>query len=60
MIQEIEPEIGSELKVLPIEETIIDALYKKDIKRLYKFQEEAIKQILLGKDVISYCTNCLW
>ena len=52
VIQEPEPELGGELKDLPIEETIIDALYKKDIKRLYKFQEKAIKEILLGKDVL--------
>ena len=52
VIQEPSPEIGSELAVLPIEEDIINALSARSIKRLYKFQEESIKRILLGKDVV--------
>jgi DEAD/DEAH box helicase domain-containing protein len=52
VIQEPNPEIGSELTVLPIEKGIINALSARGIKRLYKFQEESIKQILLGKDVV--------
>ena len=52
VLQEPEPELGGELKDLPIEESISNALYEKDIKRLYKFQEKAIKEILLGKDVL--------
>jgi DEAD/DEAH box helicase domain-containing protein len=52
VIQEPNPEIGSELAVLPIEEDIINALSVRNIKRLYKFQEESIKRILLGKDVV--------
>jgi DEAD/DEAH box helicase domain-containing protein len=52
VIQEPEPEIGSELAAIPIEEGIIDSLSARNIRRLYKFQEESIKQILLGKDVV--------
>jgi DEAD/DEAH box helicase domain-containing protein len=52
IIQEPEPEIGSELADIPIEEGIIDALSTRSINRLYKFQEESIERILLGKDVV--------
>jgi DEAD/DEAH box helicase domain-containing protein len=52
VIQEPEPEIGSELAAIPIEEEIINSLSARSIRRLYKFQEESIKQILLGKDVV--------
>jgi DEAD/DEAH box helicase domain-containing protein len=52
VIQEPEPETGSELSGLPLQEGIVNALSAKDIKRLYKFQDESIKQILLGKDAV--------
>ena len=52
IIHEPDPDIGNELEVLPIEEGIMNALYARDIKRLYKFQEQSVKEILLGKDVV--------
>jgi DEAD/DEAH box helicase domain-containing protein len=52
VIKEPEPEVGSELQSLPVDEEIIASLSKRNIKRLYKFQEESIRQILEGKDVV--------
>ena len=46
--EDIEP--GSKVSELPIDNSIICALSENNIDRLYKFQEEAIKKILLGKD----------
>jgi DEAD/DEAH box helicase domain-containing protein len=51
-IDEPPPEVGSPVENLPIEEDIIKVLKAKNINNLYKFQEEAIKQILQGKDVV--------
>ena len=52
IIQESEPEVGSELSDLPINKEIISALKDRQIKRLYKFQEESIKNVLYEKDVV--------
>jgi DEAD/DEAH box helicase domain-containing protein len=52
IIREPEPEIGSQFEFLPIDEEIIASLSKKNIKRLYKFQEESTRQILEGKDIV--------
>ena len=52
VFQESSPEIGDNLELLPLDKGIIDSLNAKNIKRLYKFQEESIKQILMGKDVV--------
>ena len=46
------PETGVDLELLPLNEGIIDALNTKNIRRLYTFQEESIKQILNGNDVV--------
>ena len=43
---------GSQVEDVQIDEAIINVLKAKKIDRLYKFQEEAIKKILQGKDVV--------
>ena len=45
-------ELGSQVDDMPVDEAIITVLKAKKIDRLYKFQEEAIKRILQGKDVV--------
>lgn len=52
VFQESAPETGVDLELLPLNEGIIDALNAKNIRRLYTFQEESIKQILNGNDVV--------
>lgn len=52
VINEPAPEFASPVEDLPVDEAIIDILKTKGINRLYKFQEDAIKKILQGNDVI--------
>ncbi|MFL6487512.1 MAG: DEAD/DEAH box helicase [Nitrososphaera sp.] len=52
VIDEPPPELGSLVDDIPVNEVIISALKAKKIGYLYKFQEEAIKKILQGNDVI--------
>jgi DEAD/DEAH box helicase domain-containing protein len=52
VIQEPEPEPGNEVKYLPVDDAVIDALTEIQIMRLYKFQEESVKNFLHGKDVV--------
>ncbi|HEY6883375.1 MAG TPA: DEAD/DEAH box helicase [Nitrososphaeraceae archaeon] len=52
VIHESEIEKGNEPQVLPIEDGLIKALYTRNINKLYQFQEESIKKILLGEDVV--------
>jgi len=52
VIHESEIEKGNEPEVLPIEGGLIRALYTRNIKKLYQFQEESIKKILFGDDVV--------
>jgi DEAD/DEAH box helicase domain-containing protein len=51
-IEEPAPELGSPIEDLPVDEAIINVLKAKKIDRLYKFQEEAIKKILQGNEVV--------
>jgi len=51
-IEEPPPELGSNFEDLPIDEAIIGVLLQKKFDRLYRFQEEAIKKILNGNDVV--------
>src|SRR5581483_7727565 len=46
------PAPGSKVDDLPVDDAIIDTLRKKGIENLYAFQEEALKGILRGKDVV--------
>jgi DEAD/DEAH box helicase domain-containing protein len=51
VLSEPEPEVGGKLTDLPVDQGIIDAASSKNIDKLYKFQEDSIKQILCRKDV---------
>ena len=51
-LEEPPPEIGSGIEGLPVDETIINVLKSKKIEHLYSFQEQAIKKILQGNDVV--------
>jgi DEAD/DEAH box helicase domain-containing protein len=54
VLQESSPEYAENniSDSLPVDEGIIEVLKAKGIDRLYKFQEEAVKAILKGKDVV--------
>ena len=45
-------DLGSQLDDMPVNEATINVLKAKGIDHLYKFQEEAIKKILQGNDVV--------
>ena len=51
-IEEPPPELGSRIDGGLVDEAIIEVLKAKKINHLYKFQEEAIKEVLQGKDVV--------
>ncbi|MFL6349700.1 MAG: DEAD/DEAH box helicase [Nitrososphaeraceae archaeon] len=52
VIQQPGPELGNKVQHLPVDDAVIDALMEIQIKKLYKFQEESVKAILHGKDVV--------
>ena len=49
---EPEPETGSKVAELPVDQGIIDVAKSRKIERLYKFQEDSLEQILCGEDVV--------
>jgi DEAD/DEAH box helicase domain-containing protein len=51
-IDEPPPEAGGKIEELPVDDAIIQVLASKKLERLYRFQEDAIKSILQGKDVV--------
>lgn len=51
-MEEPQPELGSSIEDLPVDEAIIGVLRAKKIERLYSFQEQAVKKILQGNDVV--------
>lgn len=51
-LEEPPPEYGSSIEDLPIDDGIINVLKARGIEKLYKFQEEAVKKILHGNDVV--------
>ncbi|HEY3094139.1 MAG TPA: DEAD/DEAH box helicase [Nitrososphaera sp.] len=51
-IEEPPPELGSSIEDLPVDEAIINVLKAKKIEHLYSFQEQAVKKILQGADVV--------
>ncbi|MGI0048143.1 MAG: DEAD/DEAH box helicase, partial [Nitrososphaera sp.] len=51
-IEEPPPELGSDVENLPVDEAIINVLKAKKIEHLYSFQEQAVKKILQGNDVV--------
>ncbi|HEX5892150.1 MAG TPA: DEAD/DEAH box helicase [Nitrososphaeraceae archaeon] len=52
ILEEADIELGSKVSELPIDESLIAALSENNIEKVYRFQEEAIRKILLGKDII--------
>lgn len=51
-IEEPPPEYGSSVNDLPVDEAISQVLAKKGIEKLYRFQEDAMKKILQGRDIV--------
>jgi len=51
-IEEPPPEYGSSVNDLPVDAAIAGVLAKKGIERLYKFQEDVVKKILQGRDIV--------
>jgi len=43
---------GKELEELPLCDLLLEQVRKKDINKLFKFQEDAIVKILRGKDIV--------
>ncbi|HEX2230788.1 MAG TPA: DEAD/DEAH box helicase, partial [Nitrososphaeraceae archaeon] len=52
ILEQADIELGSKVSELPIDESLIAALSENNIEKVYRFQEEAIRKILLGKDII--------
>jgi DEAD/DEAH box helicase domain-containing protein len=51
-IEEPEPEMGSVVIDFGLDQRIVEVLESKGIKRFYRFQEEAIHNIILGNNVV--------
>jgi DEAD/DEAH box helicase domain-containing protein len=51
-IEEPAPELGSSVEDLPVDEAIVNVMKAKKIERLYSYQEQAVKKILQGNDVV--------
>ena len=51
-IEESEPEMGSSVSDSGLDRRIIEVLESKEIRRFYKFQEEAINHIMAGNNVV--------
>lgn len=51
-IKEPEPEMGALVDELGLDDAIVQYLHQKKIERFYKFQEEAIREILYGQNVV--------
>lgn len=47
-----EPELGSKVDEFGLLEPLVTHLHQKNIERFYKFQEEAIREILYGQNLI--------
>lgn len=52
VIEEPSPEFGLSVEDLPVDEAIIAVLKTKKIERLYSYQEQAVKKILQGNDIV--------
>jgi DEAD/DEAH box helicase domain-containing protein len=51
-IKEPEPELGTQVDEFGLDEGIVRHLQQKGIERFYKFQEEAVNEIVSGQDVV--------
>jgi len=52
IIRGADGKLGSAVNDLPLDSRIIFVLSRKEIKRLYRFQEESLNKILLGKNTV--------
>ena len=52
ILEEADIQLGGKVSELPINDFLKAALFENNIERLYKFQEEAIRSIMLGKDTV--------
>ncbi|HEX7034114.1 MAG TPA: DEAD/DEAH box helicase [Nitrososphaera sp.] len=52
VIEEPPPEFGANVEDLPVDEAIVNVLKAKKIERLYSYQEQAVKKILWGSDIV--------
>lgn len=51
-IKESLPQVGVLVEQMGLDQRLVDYLHKLQITRFYKFQEEAIRQIMYGQDVV--------
>ncbi len=51
-IKEPEPEMGAQIDELGLDDGIVDYLYQKKITKFYRFQEDAIREVLYGKNIV--------
>lgn len=51
-ISEPDPEMGSTIEDSGLDDRIVDALRSRGVDKFYRFQEEAINEIMLGKNVV--------
>ncbi|HWP78459.1 MAG TPA: DEAD/DEAH box helicase [Candidatus Nitrosotenuis sp.] len=51
-IKEPEPEIGCKVDEMGLDDKLVQYLHQKKIERFYKFQEEAIREILYGQNLV--------
>lgn len=52
ILERTEIPYGCNINELPLHPSVISALKRKGVVKLYKFQEEAIRKILDGKDIV--------
>jgi len=52
IIEEPDPEMGVDVSESGLNQSIVDVLKSKGIDQLYKFQEEAIHNIVAGNDIV--------
>lgn len=52
VIEEPPPELGSNIEDLPVDEALINVLKAKRIERLYSYQDQAVRKILQGNNIV--------
>lgn len=51
-IKEPDPELGASVDEMGLDDNIVQYLHQKNIKQFYKFQEDAISEILSGQNIV--------
>jgi DEAD/DEAH box helicase domain-containing protein len=51
-IKEPDPELGASVDEVGLDDNIVQYLHQKNIKQFYKFQEDAISEIISGQNVV--------